>query len=74
MIFLADGFTKEERKLEDETKKILNSPNMKISATAVRVPVVIGHSESVHLEMTSSFDLTEVKGSLRGDAGHLSRR
>jgi aspartate-semialdehyde dehydrogenase len=44
------GYTKEEAKLINETKKILNLPNLKITATAVRVPVVVGHSESATLE------------------------
>ena len=48
--FLDDGYTKEERKMVDETKKILGDPDVLVSATAVRVPVYIGHSESVNVE------------------------
>lgn len=48
--FLEDGYTKEEAKLINETQKILHLPNLKITATAVRVPVMIGHSESVTVE------------------------
>ncbi|MBK8482016.1 MAG: aspartate-semialdehyde dehydrogenase [Proteobacteria bacterium] len=50
--FRADGDTVEERKLIDETRKILAEPALRVSATAVRVPVMIGHSEAVNLELT----------------------
>jgi aspartate-semialdehyde dehydrogenase len=48
--FLPNGYTKEEQKLIDETKKILHRPDLRVTATAVRVPVMIGHSESVTLD------------------------
>jgi len=48
--FLEDGYTKEELKMVDETRKILGEPDMPITATAVRVPIPLGHSESVNLE------------------------
>ena len=48
--FLPDGYTKEELKMVNETRKILDEPDMPITATAVRVPIPIGHSESVNLE------------------------
>ncbi len=48
--FLPDGYTKEELKMVDETRKILDEPDMPITATAVRVPIPLGHSESVNLE------------------------
>ncbi len=48
--FLADGYTKEEMKMVHETRKILGEPDMPITATAVRVPIPLGHSESVNLE------------------------
>jgi len=48
--FLEDGYTKEELKMVDETRKILDEPDMPITATAVRVPIPLGHSESVNLE------------------------
>lgn len=50
--FLDDGYTKEERKMLEETRKIMHSPGLKVSATCVRVPVTIGHSESIHVEFS----------------------
>lgn len=58
--FLDNGYTKEEMKLTNETKKILDSA-ISVSATAVRVPVVGGHSEAVNIEFENEFDLAEVK-------------
>jgi aspartate-semialdehyde dehydrogenase len=58
--FLENGYTKEEMKLTNETKKILD-PIINVSATAVRVPVVGGHSEAVNIEFENEFDLTEVR-------------
>lgn len=60
-VFLENDYTKEEMKLVDETKKILNDENLKISATAVRVPVVGGHSESVNIEFEKKFDINEIR-------------
>lgn len=57
--FLSDGYTSEERKLVVETRKILGDPNIQISATVVRVPVVGGHSESVNVEFYNEFELDE---------------
>jgi aspartate-semialdehyde dehydrogenase len=51
-VFLDNGYTKEERKLAEETKKIMHTPDLAISATCVRVPVYIGHSEAVHVEFS----------------------
>lgn len=59
-IFLENGYTKEEMKLTNETKKILD-PNIKVTATAVRVPVVGGHSESVNITFETDFDLEKVR-------------
>lgn len=50
-VFLEDGYTKEEVKVINESKKVLGLPNLKITCTAVRVPVYIGHSESVNVEL-----------------------
>lgn len=58
--FLDNGYTKEEMKLTKETKKILD-PNINVTATAVRVPVVGGHSEAVNVEFEHEFDLNEVR-------------
>lgn len=59
--FLPDGSTTEERKLVDETRKILRDETIQVSATVVRVPVTGGHSESVNLEFKQDFDLDEVR-------------
>lgn len=59
--FLPDGSTTEERKLVDETRKILRDETIQVSATVVRVPVTGGHSESVNLEFNQDFDLDEVR-------------
>jgi len=59
--FLDNGYTKEEMKLINETRKILEAPSIAISATSVRVPVFVGHSESVNVEFQNDFDLKEVR-------------
>lgn len=59
-VFLENGYTKEEMKLVNETRKILNDDSIKITATAVRVPVDGGHSESVNVEFKNHFELDEV--------------
>jgi aspartate-semialdehyde dehydrogenase len=59
-----DGYTKEELKLIHETKKILNLPELAITATAIRVPVLVGHSESVTVECERSFDLAAIREAL----------
>ncbi len=58
--FTENGYTKEEMKLTNETKKILDN-NIEVSATAVRVPVVGGHSEAVNVQFENDFDLDEVR-------------
>jgi aspartate-semialdehyde dehydrogenase len=52
-VFLDNGYTKEEWKMVEETHKIMHAPDIAISATCVRVPVFIGHSEAVHVEFTN---------------------
>ena len=59
-VFLDNGYTKEEIKMIEETKKILHDDNLKITATAVRVPVLNGHSESINVELNSEFELENV--------------
>lgn len=59
-VFLENGYTKEEMKLVNETRKILNDDSIKITATAVRVPVDGGHSESVNVEFKNHFTVKEV--------------
>ena len=58
--FEDNGYTKEEMKLINETHKILD-PNISVTATAVRVPVIGGHSESINLTLEKSFELSEIK-------------
>ena len=60
-VFTDNGYTKEEMKLSNETKKILKDDSIRVTATAVRVPVVGGHSESVNIEFANDFDLDEVR-------------
>ncbi|MBK8737087.1 MAG: aspartate-semialdehyde dehydrogenase [Saprospiraceae bacterium] len=67
--FLDNGYTKEEMKLVNETKKILGDQSLKITSTAVRVPVHGGHSESVNVEFFNPFDLTELKDILNQSEG-----
>ena len=66
--FAKDGYTKEEWKMENETRKILD-PNIKITATCVRVPVKTSHSESVNIEFKKSYSLQKVKELLRRAPG-----
>lgn len=66
--FLENGYTKEEMKLTNETKKILD-PAINVTATAVRVPVVGGHSEAVNVTFESDFDLSEVRALLHAQDG-----
>lgn len=68
-VFEADGYTKEELKLVRETRKILGDNSIAITATAVRIPVVGGHSESVNIEFENDFDLDEVRQVLSETAG-----
>ncbi len=60
-VFLDNDYTKEEMKLVNETKKILNDENIGITATAVRIPVDGGHSESVNIELGKPFDIKDIK-------------
>ncbi|WP_075340832.1 aspartate-semialdehyde dehydrogenase [Tenacibaculum agarivorans] len=60
-VFEEAGYTKEELKLTRETHKILNDPSIGITATAVRIPVVGGHSESVNIEFENNFELNDVR-------------
>jgi aspartate-semialdehyde dehydrogenase len=67
-VFLENGYTKEEMKLTNETKKILD-PAINVTATAVRVPVVGGHSEAVNIEFQHDFKLEDVKTILKNTPG-----
>ena len=66
--FLQNGYTKEEMKLLNETHKILDS-KIKISATAVRVPVIGGHSESINITLENSFEISEIITLLNNTSG-----
>ncbi|MBQ4347532.1 MAG: aspartate-semialdehyde dehydrogenase [Firmicutes bacterium] len=68
-VFLDNGYTKEETKMVDETRKILHLPELKVTATAVRVPVFNSHSESINVELASDFELSELKNTLKNAAG-----
>lgn len=68
-VFSDDDYTKEELKIINETKKILNDNNIQITATAVRVPVVGGHSESVNIEFENEIDISEIKNILNNSKG-----
>jgi aspartate-semialdehyde dehydrogenase len=60
-VFLANGYTKEEMKMVNETRKIMRDDSIRVTATTVRIPVVGGHSESVNVEFEKDFDLLEVR-------------
>ena len=60
-VFLPNGYTKEEMKMVNETRKILGDDSIKITATTVRVPVFNSHSESINIEFHNQFDLDELK-------------
>ncbi len=68
-VFQEDGYTKEELKLVNETHKILNDYDIGITATAVRVPVEGGHSESVNVEFASDFELHDIIDALNESPG-----
>lgn len=67
-VFMDNGYTKEELKLTNETKKILD-PSIQVTATAVRVPVSGGHSEAVNIEFEKDFELSEVRQLLNATEG-----
>lgn len=68
-VFLDNGYTKEEMKMVNETRKILKRPDLKITATAVRVPVINSHSESINVEFENDFDLNELVETLKNAEG-----
>lgn len=67
--FQADGYTTEEQKLVDETRKILSDDTIAVTATVVRVPVMGGHSESINIEFDNDFEISEVFDILRNTEG-----
>lgn len=68
-VFTENGYTKEEMKLVNEPKKIMNDESLRITATAVRVPVVGGHSESVNIEFNKDFDVKDIRKILHETQG-----
>lgn len=68
-LFLDNGYTKEEMKMVNETRKIMRDPSIQVTATTVRIPVVGGHSEAVNVEFEKDFDLAEVKSLLEKAPG-----
>ncbi|HYE84063.1 MAG TPA: aspartate-semialdehyde dehydrogenase [Clostridia bacterium] len=68
-VFLENGYTKEEIKMIEETKKIFEDQKLKITATTVRVPVYYGHSESINVEFEKDFDIDELKELLSNSPG-----
>lgn len=68
-VFLENGYTKEEMKMVNETRKILDDDSIQCTATAVRVPVVGGHSESVNLEFGEDFELADIHNLLSNAPG-----
>jgi aspartate-semialdehyde dehydrogenase len=68
-VFLDNGYTKEEMKMVNETKKIMGDDSIRVTATTVRVPVIGGHSEAVNVEFENDFDLNEVREILANSFG-----
>ena len=68
-VFLDNGYTKEEMKMVNETRKIMRDDSIRVTATTVRIPVMGGHSEAVNVEFENEFDLAEVKALLSNAPG-----
>jgi aspartate-semialdehyde dehydrogenase len=68
-VFLDNGYTKEEMKMLNETRKIMRDDSIRVTATTVRIPVMGGHSEAVNVEFEKDFDLAEIKELLREAPG-----
>ena len=68
-LFLDNGYTKEEMKMVNETRKIMRDDSIRLTATTVRIPVIGGHSESVNVEFEKDFDLNEVRLLLQSSSG-----
>ena len=68
-VFLDNGYTKEEEKMINETRKILNRTDLKITATTVRVPVMNSHSEAINVEFENNFELDELINELKNAKG-----
>ena len=68
-VFLENGYTKEEMKMVNETRKIMRDDSLRVTSTTVRIPVVGGHSESVNVEFENDFELSEVRKILENTPG-----
>jgi aspartate-semialdehyde dehydrogenase len=68
-VFLENGYTKEEMKMVNETRKIMRDSSIRVTSTTVRIPVIGGHSESVNVEFENDFDLNEVREILSNAPG-----
>lgn len=68
-VFLDNGYTKEEMKMVNETRKIMGDDTIRLTSTTVRIPVMGGHSESVNVEFENEFDLDEVRAILSSAPG-----
>lgn len=68
-VFLENGYTKEEMKMVNETKKIIGDDSIRVTATTVRIPVMGGHSESVNVEFENEYDMNDIRTSLQTAPG-----
>lgn len=68
-VFLDNGYTKEEMKMVNETKKIMGDDHIAVTATTVRIPVMGGHSESVNIEFEKEYELSEIRKTLEKTPG-----
>lgn len=68
-VFLENDYTKEEMKMVNETRKILDDQNIQITSTTVRIPVMGGHSESVNVETHQNFEIDQIKNLMENQAG-----
>ena len=68
-VFLENGYTKEEMKMVNETKKIMGDDSIKLTATTVRIPVMGGHSESVNIEFENDFDIKDIFEIMKHEPG-----
>lgn len=68
-VFMDNGYTKEEMKMIQETRKILHLPDLRVTATTVRVPVFYSHSESINVELEKPFDLDELRHEFKNFPG-----
>lgn len=68
-VFLENGYSKEEMKVVWESRKILGIPNLKVTCTAVRIPVMGGHSESINIEFENEFDLQNIQSIIESIPG-----